>query len=249
MNSEANAGGAFSGLAYVIARRERGEADLSVALLLEDGSVRWTTARSGAKSTRRFGAGLSAFTRYRVHFSRSGAGGRSERIDEALVDRAFVGIHSDLRRMAAAGVLSAVARDVGGEVALDDGLYLAYDEALDRLERADAQGAGAEVIRFFLVCFEHAGHGVVRDRCVRCEREAPWERSVTYRADAGGVLCSRCGGGPFVVRSAERQALEALLRGEDGVFAPWMLRWIAYMGAPHAKLGVECVESAVRYWA
>ncbi|MFO0559090.1 MAG: DNA repair protein RecO C-terminal domain-containing protein [Polyangiales bacterium] len=249
MNHEPNAGGAFSGLGYVIARRERGEADLSVALLLEDGSVRWTTARSGAKSTRRFGAGLSAFTRYRVHFSKSGAGGRNERIDEAVVDRAFVGIHTDLRRMAAAGVLSAVARDMGGEVAHDEGLYVAFDEALDRLERADAQGAGAEVIRFFSVCFEHAGHGIVRDRCVRCGREAPWERSVTYRSDAGGVLCARCGGGPFVVRSAERAALEGVLGGEDGQFAPWMLRWIAYMAAPHAKLGVECVESAVRYWA
>jgi recombinational DNA repair protein (RecF pathway) len=243
-----NAGGAFSGLGYVVARRERGESDLSVALLLEDGSVRWTTARAGAKSTRRFGAGLSAFTRYRVSFARSGAGGRSERIDEAIVDRAFAGIHTDLRRMAAAGVLSAVARDMGGELAHDEGIYLAYDQALDRIERADSLGCGAEIVRFFIVTFEHAGHGVVRDRCVRCDREAPWERSVTYRADAGGVLCARCGGGPFVVRAGERAALEAVLAGDDAQFAPWMLRWITYVGAPHARLGVECTESAVRYW-
>ena len=150
--------------------------------------------------------------------------------------------------MASAGVLSALARDMGGELAHDEGLYTAYDAALDRLETADANGSGAEIIRFFIVCFEHAGHGIVRDRCVRCGREAPFERSVTYRADSFGVLCARCGGGPFVVRSGERTALEAVLSGDDSQWAPWMLRWIAYMGAPHARLGVECVESAVRYW-
>jgi recombinational DNA repair protein (RecF pathway) len=244
-----NASEAFVGLGYVIARGERGEADLSVALLLEDGSVRWSTARAAAKSTRRFGAGLSAFTRYRVYFSRSGAGDRSERINEAVVDRAFPGIHADLRRMAAAGVLSAVARDMGGRVPHDDGLYVAFDRALHRLEHASALGAGAEVIRFVSVCFEHAGHGIVRDRCVRCGRVAPSECSVTYCADAGGVRCARCGGGPFVLRSAERAALEGVLGGDDQAFSPWMLRWTAYMAAPHAKHGVECVESAVHYWS
>ena len=243
-----NAGGAFSGLAYVLARRERNESDLSVALLLEDGSVRWTTARAGAKSTRRFGAGLSPFTRYRVQFARSGAGGRSARIDEAVVDRSFGPILADLRRMASAGVLSAIARDLGGEVALDESLFLEYDAAIARLEAAGAPGCGAEIPRFVCATFEQAGHGIVRDRCVRCDRDAPWERSVTYRTDAGGILCAHCGGGPFVVRSAERVALERALAGEDDAFAPWMLRWTSYMAAPHSKHGIECIDSAVRYW-
>jgi DNA repair protein RecO len=244
--------GAFAGRAYVLARRERGEADLSVALLLDDGSVRWTTARAGAKSTRRFGAALSPFTRYRVVFHRSGSGGKVERIDEASIDRAFAGVHSDLRRMAAAGALSALARDLGGELAEDDGLFHYYDLGLTRIDAADARGAAAEVLRFFVATFEHAGHEVVRERCARCNRPAPMTRSVTYSVDAGGVRCAACGGGSFVLRVAEREALEAVLRGDEGAderFAPWMLRWLAYMASAHARRGSECVLSMVSYWS
>ncbi|MBL8684383.1 MAG: DNA repair protein RecO [Myxococcales bacterium] len=245
MNAE---GGAFAGRAYVLARRERGESDLSVALLLDDGSVRWTTARAAARSTRRFGASLSAFTRYRVRFARSGAGGRNERIDEATVDRAFAGVLTDLRRMGAAGVLSAVARELGGEVADDDGLFVLYDSALERLDDGDASVAGREIVAFVVATFSHAGHEIVRERCVRCGREAALERSVTFSSEASGVLCARCGGGPFVVRSAERAALEAVIDGDASAFAPWMLRWTAYMAEPNARRGAECITSAVAYW-
>lgn len=239
---------AFSGRAYVLARRARGEADLSVALLLEDGSVRWITARAGAKSTRRFGAALSPFTRYRVLFARSGVGGRAERLEEAQIERAFAGVHSDLRRMAAAGVVSAVARDLGGEVADDDRLYVLFDRALERLDAADAGGAGVAMVTFVLEAFAHAGHEIVRSRCARCARVASAERSVTFRADAGGVLCARCGGGPFVLRASERAALERVLEGEASAFAPWMLRWLAYVIEPNARRGAECVASATSYW-
>ena len=245
MNAEA---GAFVGRAYVLARRERGETDLSVALLLEDGSIRWTTARAGAKSTRRFGASLSPFTRYRIRFARSGSGGRSERIDEAAVERAFSGVLADLRRMGAAGALSAIARDLGGEVADDDGLFQFYDQAIERIDVGDGLVAGREIVAFVVVTFAHAGHEIVRDRCVRCGRPAAPERSVTYSADASGVRCARCGGGPFVVRALERAALEAVIDGDATAFAPWMLRWAAYMIEPNARRGAECISSAISYW-
>jgi hypothetical protein len=71
---------------------------------------------------------------------------------------------------------------------------------------------------------------------------------VTFSVDAGGVRCARCGGGPYVLRSAERAALEGVLAGDDLQFAPWMLRWVAYVSRAHAERGSECVQSAVGYW-
>jgi DNA repair protein RecO (recombination protein O) len=238
----------FAGRAWVLARRARGEADLSVALLLEDGSVRWTTARAGAKSSRRFGAGLSPFTRYRVRFQRGGIGGRAERLDEATVDRAFAGLHTDLRRLGAAGMLSAYARDLGGELAEDDALFVAYDAGIARIEHAGPHLSGAVVVGFVVEAFARAGHEVVRDRCARCGREVPAGRSVTFAVEAGGVRCAACGGGPFVLRAAERAALEAVIAGGDDAFAPWMLRWIAYVSGEHAARGRECVLASVAYW-
>ena len=43
----------FTGQAYVLARIERNEADLSVHLLLDNGSLQWVTAKSATRSRKR----------------------------------------------------------------------------------------------------------------------------------------------------------------------------------------------------
>lgn len=229
--------------AYVLARIERGEGDLSLCLLRDDGSVSWCSARKGARSTKRFAGGLSPFTRYRVRFDRTG-----KRLEEAVVDQSFAGILRDLRRTAAAGALCAIARDLGGEVPSDDGLFVLFDQTLSAIEHADRTQTAGLLIRFFFGAFDHAGHGVVHHRCAQCGRDAPATRSVTYALDAGGVRCGACGGGPFVLRPSERTALSAMLAGDDSVFALSMLRLCAYLGGAHARRGSECITQAVSYF-
>jgi len=235
------------GRGFVLARRERGESDLFVELLLDDGSLCRAVAKSAARSSRRFTGGLSPFTLYRFVFGRS-ASTVSARLEEASVERALPGLLTDLRRTAAAGAASVIARDIGGDVAQDPLLFDRYAALLDELEQADAASAGAGLVRFAVEGFADAGHPIVLDACVRCGREAPDNALVQMSPDAGGVVCGACGGGPYTLRAADRRGLRAVLAGDDAAFAPSMLQWLAQFIEPHAHRGAEAVGNAAAHW-
>ncbi len=239
----------FAGRAYVLARIERNEADVSVQLLLDTGAVQWVTAKNAARSTKRFSAGLSPLTRYKITIERSGTGGTRQHLQDATVDRAYLKLIAELRKMTAALVIGAVARALGGELTEDDGLYVRFEQSLEMLEEASSHAvSGAEIVRFSVDALMHGGHGVLRSHCVVCMREAPMERSVQYHSDSGGVRCASCGGGPFVLKSQQRLALEQTLAGDSSAFAPWMLRWIAYMLGAQFHHARESVERVISYW-
>lgn len=240
----------FTGQAYVLARIERNEADLSVHLLLDNGSLQWVTTKSATRSRKRFSAGLSALTRYNVVISRSGSGGTHQQLVEASVDRAYLKLFGDLRKMTSALTIGSIAREFGGELAENDALYTRYATALERVEAGtDDLESGAEIVRFSVDVLADGGHAIERHRCVLCGKRAPNERSVQFNAEAGGVRCSSCGGGPFVLTSAQRVSLEAMLIGDTSQFAQWMLRWVAYMLGAHFRNARATIEKVTGYWA
>jgi DNA repair protein RecO (recombination protein O) len=237
------------GRGFVLARRERGESDLSLDVLLDDGRVLRAVARGGARSSRRFSAGLAPFTRYRFVFGRSLAHAATLRLDEASVDQPYPGILADLRRTAAAGAASVVARELGGEVTLDAALYELYDALIAALDSTDAAGAGAGLLRFVHAAFEHAGHPMVLDACVRCGRAAPDNALVRLSPVAGGVVCAACGGGPIALPARDRRALRAVLAGSSEAFERAMLAPLARMIEPHAHRGAAAITGAMPHWA
>jgi DNA repair protein RecO (recombination protein O) len=232
---------------FVVSRRERGETDLLLELLLEDGSVTRAIAKGAARSVKRFAGGLSPFTRYRFLFG-AGRDGQLARIDEAVVERAHPGLLSDLRRTAAAGGASAVVRglaaDAGGEAAL----FELYAETLEALDHADGAQAGTALARFAVAALVRAGHPVVLDRCVRCGREAPDNARVTVSPVAGGVVCGRCGSGPLALSSVERRRLRATLAGDASAFGPEVLTWVASLVRAHAERAADVLDAAIAHW-
>ncbi len=216
-------------------------------LVLEDGSFQRAIAPSGAKSSRRYAGGLSAFTLYRFTFGRARGAG-FVRVDEAVVDRAWPTLLADLRRTAAAGVLCAVARESLGEGAKDPAMFQRLAQAFAALAEADAPRAGAVMVWFTMEAMAGSGQAIVLDSCVRCGKAAPDGASVQLAPTAGGIVCAACGGGPVSLRAAERRALRRVSGGDLDAFAPAMLGWVLAMSEWRMGRAADVLRGAVGYW-
>lgn len=232
---------------YVLARRPQGEREHFVDLLLEDGSLREGVARSGTQSAARMVGSLQPFVRYRFVFGRTGRGG-VRRVLEASAERAHAGLLATLHRSAAAGVVGAFVRELGTGFSEDRGPFERYAAALAALEAADATTAGAVLVRFVLEAYEHAGHPLVLDACVRCGREAPDNAQVRVSGGEGGTLCGSCGNGPLVLSSAGRRAIRNVCAGADLAFAAGMLPWLARALGAQTPRGARALRSAAAHW-
>ena len=232
---------------FVLSRRERGEADLVLELLLEDGSFRRAIAPSGVRSTRRYAGGLSPFTLYRFAFGRAKGAG-FVRVDEAVVVRAWPSLLGDLRRTAAAGAITALAREHVEEGAGDEGAFDRLFHAFETLTDADARASGGVLTAFALASLAAAGEPLVSNACVRCGRNAPDEASVTLSARAGGVVCAACGGGPTLVRAGERRALARVRDGDASAFDPRQLDWVADVIEAKGWRAGGVLRKASAYW-
>lgn len=223
--------------AFVLGRKERGERDLFLELLLEEGFVVPAVAPSALGSSRRFAGGLGAFQKYRVRFdTRRRRAGATRYLAEATVERAWLGVLSALHRTTAAGLAASLLREAGTIGEADPWPYTEYESLLNSVDAATPSRSGAVLLRFALAWCEHAGHPVVLDSCVRCGREAPAHSSVRLEPAEGGVLCSQCGQGSLLLRALDRAALLGVMAGEDEPFKPGMLPWLArVLGvyAPH----------------
>lgn len=232
---------------FVLARWERGEGDLYLELLVEQGRLVRAVARQAVRSKRRFSAGLSPFTLFRFVLGRPRATGYLP-LDDATVQRALPGVVCDLHRMAAAGAATTIVRDLACEAIAEPNLYACYFHLLERIEHGDRTRCAAELMRFTVDVMSHAGHAIVLDRCVRCGRAAPDNALVRMTPAEGGIVCGSCGGGVHPMRSVDRRALRALLRGDDSAFQPWMLQWLSRFIEPHAQRGARTVVSVYAHW-
>ena len=232
---------------FVLWRRERGEADLVLELLLDDGSFHRAIAPSGVRSSRRYAGGLSAFTLYRFTFGRARGAG-FVRIDEAVVERAWPALLTDLRRTAAAGVVCAIARDLVRDGAVDEALFARVASAMEALSNADIVTAGGVLVWFGMASMARSGEGIVLDTCVRCGRSAPDGASVQLSPRAGGVVCAACGGGVTTLRAAERRAWRRVAGGDVSAFDPAMLQWLLGMLEERLPRASEVLRGAVGYW-
>lgn len=232
---------------FVLSRRERGEADLVLELILEDGSFQRAIAPWGARSSRRYAAGLSAFTLYRFTFGRARGAG-FVRVDEAAVDRAWPTLLADLRRTAAAGVLCAITRESVREEAPAIGMFERLAQGFAALADADAARAGAVMVWFTMAALAASGEAIVLDSCVRCGKSAPDGASVQLAPMAGGIVCAACGGGPVSLHAADRRALRRVSSGELDVFVPAMLGWVLAMSDWRLGRAADVLRGAVGYW-
>jgi DNA repair protein RecO (recombination protein O) len=200
------------------------DADLLVTLLTPDRGIVEAGAPSARKSSKRFEA-LEPVHLLRVTLE---VGERRTRLVEAAIERARTRILRSLEALEGAGRALRWTREAMPLGAADPVVWARLGELLDELD-AGAPPKNALAARG-LALLASWGYGVELEACARCGRAVPPKASASFDLGAGGVVCRACGGGPEILRDAERLALAAAQRGEldrlpDGAAAR-ALAWI-----------------------
>lgn len=193
--------------ALILRRVNVGDADLMVTLWTKQEGPLSVMASSARRAKSKFSA-LEPLHTLRVVYD-VGLDAPTGRLVEAELIRPRLGITRDLGALEAASTLLAWLRNGLSERVAEPGFFERVEGALDRFD-ARAQAAEVELARVGFSLLRILGYALDFEACAVCGRACPPERSATIEPARGGLLCAACGGGPILVRAAERQELVAL---------------------------------------
>ncbi len=221
------------------------EADVLVTLLTDTEGLVSALAPSARRPGSKRLAALEPVHLLQVtlELPRNGVGGR---VREAAVERTRLGALGSLEALEAAGGVLRWLRRVLPEGPVDEDVWVEANRALDELDELGratdpaAAAAGVEAAHALRV-LTLLGVGLEFTSCVRCGRAAP-ERAPTYvDPGAGGVVCSACGGGPWLVRAPDRAALRRAQAGQAETGEP------AGLDPRQARLAAELADAVARH--
>jgi len=143
-------------------------------------------------------------------------------LKEAGLARPRLGLTARLDTMEAAGVALRWVRTAAPGRSPEPDLWRELNALLDALDApslGDAEHGAGEQVRFLLAAsgarmLAAAGWNMQLRECVRCDTPVPINARVQIDIGAGGVVCTRCGGGAERLSSAARRAFtEAVATG------------------------------------
>lgn len=189
-----------------------GDSDLLLTLFTRERGLVTTAARGARGPKSKFGP-LEPLHTLRVRLELSS---RSDvaKLREATVAHPRLALCEDAERLDAASRLLRWVRALSPSHEPEGKAFALLDAALDRLEEADR---GAEMLTTVAIAglslAAAFGYRLELDACVRCGTPCPAGASAYVDVGAGGVVCTRCGGGGLLLRGSLR---ETLSRGTKG---------------------------------
>lgn len=172
-----------------------GDSDRIATLLTESDGKIGVLARGARKSQKRFGGALEPFAIIEAEI----ALGRGDlgRLASARLLRAFPRILADLDRMSVAGAGLEILREAVQPQEPDPRLLAAAEGLLEAVDR----GPATEALRLAFQVRVLALVGLLPswDRCVHCGKVARPGKAARFDPAVGSVVCTACGGGPFVL--------------------------------------------------
>lgn len=191
-----------------------GDTDLLLTLFTrERGLV--TVAARGARGPKSKLGPLEPLHTLRVRLELSS---RSDvaKLREATVARPRLALCENADRLEAASQLLRWVRSLSPSHEPEAKAFILLDAALDRLEEVER---GAEMLTTVAIAglslAAAFGYRLELDACVRCGTPCPAGASAYVDVAAGGVVCTRCGGGGLLVRGPLREALSRGRKGES----------------------------------
>lgn len=190
----------------VLRKTKLGEADIILTLLSADGRIVRAVAKGMRKPTSRFAGRLEPASVADVML----APGRTL---EVLSDARSVDLHPGLRAAYERSTAASVVLDVLDKMAVEgqpeERLFGLACATLAALEAAETERLRAVVTGFLLKAMAMHGYRPHLDSCVSCACSVV-DRS-GFSLDAGGVLCSACGGTTPMLGRGARELLSWLL--------------------------------------
>ena len=198
----------FDTPAVIVRAVDYGEADRVVTLLTRSRGKVSAMARGARKSRRRFAGGLGMFAHGRASIKER-RGSQLALLESwtPLVDH--TGLAIDVARMAHAGYVCEIARDLSAAEHADAEVFDLLAETLAVLSAPD-RPPRVETLRVFeLRLLDALGFAPVLDRCTSCGR-GDFDVGIRFDLSRGGVTCGHCHGvGPEMSDASRRALLRA----------------------------------------
>jgi DNA repair protein RecO (recombination protein O) len=193
---------------------EYGEADVIATLFTElEGKVA-VIVRGARKGSKRVGGALEPFHAIEARYEdRRGEVGV---LREARVLKVRARLATSLEAMETAGKALRWARHLCPPRTPEPAAWATLNELLDQLDltpgidAAEVPALAAAGLRLLA----DVGYSLDFDRCVRCGKACPADRSGTFDPARGGLVCRECGGASVTVAAPVRAVAMAALRGE-----------------------------------
>jgi DNA repair protein RecO (recombination protein O) len=201
----------FDSEAFLLRAVPYGEADVIATFLTRAHGKIGAIARGARRSKKRFPGVLEPLSTVTVRVDDRGRDLGTLKEGRIVVARPR--ITEDLDALDAAGKALRFARELCPAKTPEPEVFAALTDLLDALDAK--RHAKHALVRFSFALLAGVGYGLELSRCVRCGKPRPRERSAYLDAAKGGVVCSSCGGGPYVLTASLADAAERLTAGED----------------------------------
>lgn len=245
-----SSGSAFATRALLLRAVPFGERDLIATFFTEEAGVVTAMVRNGRASGKQAGGAVEPFHELQVTFvdaGRDGSGSGREfmKFREGTFGRLRASLVADLDAMDAAGRLLRLVRALAPERTPEPRVWAVLGEALDALdalhagEQPSTDAIHAQIlgeigsVRLLAVL----GYALRCEACVRCDTPRPAGRGAYFSVEAGGVVCTSCGGaGIGVPISSALLALVDAAQGEIPLARLAALDGAADAASPLARL-------------
>lgn len=192
--------------ALVLRKSKLGEADMILTLLSADGRIVRGVAKGMRKPTSRFAGRLEPGS---VADLMLATGRTLEVISDVRSVDLHAGLRTDYDRSTAASVVLDVLDKMAVEGQVEERLFGLACATLSVLEHAPTEHLRAMVTAFLLKAMAMHGYRPHLDSCVSCACAA--EGRAGFSLEAGGVLCTACGGAAVHLSGSSREMLSWLL--------------------------------------
>jgi DNA repair protein RecO (recombination protein O) len=249
-----SSGSAFATRALLLRAVPFGERDIIATFFTEEAGVVAAMVRNGRASGKQAGGAVEPFHELQVTFvdaGRDGSGSGREFIKfrEGTFGRLRSGLVADLNAMEAAGRLLRLVRALAPERTPEPRVWAVLGEALDALDGGPVEsgppGLAPTEANHTQILGEIAsvrllavlGYALRCEACVRCDTPRPAGRGAYFSVEAGGVVCTSCGGaGIGVPISSALLALVDAAQGEIPLGRLATLDGAAEAAGPLARL-------------
>jgi len=207
------AGPTFDSDALVLRRVEYGEADLILTLFTRDHGRVSALARGARKSQRRFAGAFEPFFTIRVRWHER-PGTELLTLVHAELARTRIALLSDLNRMDLAGRALAWIRAAAPARSAEPEVFDRMERLLDTLSDPNRGPPELELAQTGIWLLGALGWGLDFERCVRCGTPCPAARSASLDVEAGGLICSACGGARLRLNAEQRRRFARAASGD-----------------------------------
>jgi DNA repair protein RecO (recombination protein O) len=190
-----------------------GEADLIATFFTETDGTLPSIVRSARRSAKRFGGAIEPIHELSIVLEDKGRD--LLLLKEARIERARIGLTTDLGAMDAAGQALRWIRHFCPPRTPEPAAWGSLAALLDDLDAEPAESALPRLAGFGLRLLADVGYALDLERCVRCGRPCPEGRPAMIDAARGGLVCTSCGGARRTVRADARALARRLAAGES----------------------------------